>query len=64
LHRRREDFKIEIFFELFKVNNDLREVKWFVDYMYLKEVVGWIDLNGISDDLYHKMLEDIFNDIG
>jgi hypothetical protein len=23
-----------------------------------------IDLNGISDDLYHKMLEDIFNDIG
>jgi hypothetical protein len=22
-----------------------------------------IDLNGISDDLYHKMLEDIFNDI-
>jgi hypothetical protein len=64
LHRRREDFKIEIFFELFKVNNDLRKVKWFVDYMYLKEVVGWIDLNGISDDLYHKMLEDIFNDIG
>jgi hypothetical protein len=32
--------------------------------MYLKEVVGWIDLNGISDNLYHKMLEDIFNDIG
>jgi hypothetical protein len=23
-----------------------------------------IDLNGISDDLYHKMLEDIFSDIG
>jgi hypothetical protein len=23
-----------------------------------------IDLNSISDDLYHKMLEDIFNDIG
>jgi hypothetical protein len=23
-----------------------------------------IDLNGISDDLYHKMLENIFNDIG
>jgi hypothetical protein len=57
-------FKIEIFFELFKVNNDLREVKWFDDYMYLKEVVGWTNLNGISDDLYHKMLEDIFNDIG
>jgi hypothetical protein len=33
-------FKIKIFFELFKVNNDLREVKWFGDYMYLKEVVG------------------------
>ena len=32
--------------------------------MYLKEVVGWTDLNGINDDLYHKMLEDIFNDIG
>jgi hypothetical protein len=23
-----------------------------------------IDLNGISDDLHHKMLEYIFNDIG
>jgi hypothetical protein len=23
-----------------------------------------INLNGISDDLYHKMLEDIFNNIG
>jgi hypothetical protein len=56
-------FKIEISFELFKVNNNLREVKWFGDYRYLKDVVGWIDLNGISDDLYHKMLEDIFNDI-
>ena len=33
-------FKNEIFFELFKVNNDLREVKWFGDYIYLKEVVG------------------------
>jgi hypothetical protein len=51
------------YFELFKVNNDLRVVKWFGDYMYLKEVVGWIDFNGISDDWYHKMLEDIFNDI-
>jgi hypothetical protein len=60
----RRFLKIEIFFELFKVKNDLREVKWFGDYMYLKEVVGWIDLNGISDDLYHEMLEDIFNDIG
>lgn len=45
-------FKIEMFFELFKVNNDLREVKWFSDYMYLKEVVGWIDLNGISNERY------------
>jgi hypothetical protein len=57
-------FKIEIFFGLFKANNFLREVKWFGDYIYLKEVVGWIGLNSISDDLYHKMLEDIFNDIG
>jgi hypothetical protein len=31
---------LKYFFELFKDNNDLREVKWFGDYMYLKEVVG------------------------
>jgi hypothetical protein len=37
---REKIFKLEIFFELFKVNNDLREVKWFDDYIYLKEVVG------------------------
>jgi hypothetical protein len=29
-----------------------------------KKLLDEIDLNGISDDLYHKMLEDIFNDIG
>jgi hypothetical protein len=32
---REKIFKLEIFFELFKVNNDLRDVKWFGDYMYL-----------------------------
>jgi hypothetical protein len=58
----RRFLKLKYFFKLFKVNNDLREIKWFGDYMYLKEV-DEIDLNDISDDLYHKMLEDIFNDI-
>jgi hypothetical protein len=36
----RRFLNLKYFFELFKDNNDLREVKWFGDYMYLKEVVG------------------------
>jgi hypothetical protein len=30
----RRFLKLKYFCELFKVNNDLREVKWFGDYMY------------------------------
>jgi hypothetical protein len=37
----RRFLKLKYFCELFKVNNDLREVKWFGDYMYWKEVIGW-----------------------
>jgi hypothetical protein len=33
-------FKIEIIEELFKVNNDSREFKWFGDSTYREEVVG------------------------
>jgi hypothetical protein len=32
--------KLKYFYELFMVNNDLRDVKWFGDSMYRKEVVG------------------------
>jgi hypothetical protein len=33
-------FKIEIFCELFMFNKDSREIKWFSDSRYRKEVVG------------------------
>jgi hypothetical protein len=36
----RSFLKLKYFCELFKVNNDSREVKWFGDSMYRKEVVG------------------------
>jgi hypothetical protein len=32
--------KLKYFCELFMVNNDSRDVKWFGDSMYRKEVVG------------------------
>jgi hypothetical protein len=36
----RSFFKIKIFYELFMVNNNSRDVKWLGDSIYRKKVVG------------------------
>ena len=52
-------FKIEIIGELFNVNNDSRDVKWFGNSMHREKVIGsqWYNRRLLSPTL----LEDIFN---
>ena len=46
----RSFLKLKYFCELFMVNNNSREVKWFGDSIYRKKLLDEIDLNDISDD--------------
>jgi hypothetical protein len=48
-------FKLKYLYELFKVNNNLREVKWLSDSM-----LDEIDLNDISDDFVSQNIRRYF----
>jgi hypothetical protein len=52
-----------IFYELFMVNNNSREVKWLGDSIYRKKLLDEIDLDDISDDFVSQNVRRYFNDI-
>jgi hypothetical protein len=53
-------FKIKFFYELFMVNNNSREVKWFGDSIYRKKLLDEIDLDDISDDFVSQNVRTYF----
>jgi hypothetical protein len=57
-HRR--FLKLNFFCELFMVNNNSREVKWFGDSIYRKKLLDKIDLNDISDDFLSQNVRRYF----
>jgi hypothetical protein len=56
----RSFLKLKYFFELFMVNNNLREVKWLGDSIYRKKLLDEIDLNDISDDFVSQNVRRYF----
>jgi hypothetical protein len=56
----RSFLKLKCFCELFMVNNNLREVKWFDDFIYRKKLLYEIDLNDISDDFVSQNVRRYF----
>jgi hypothetical protein len=52
---------LELFFyELFMVNNNLREVKWLGDSIYRKKLLDEIDLDDISDNFVSQNVRRYF----
>jgi NAD(P)H-flavin reductase len=57
---REKFFKIKKNYELFMVNNNSREVKWFGESKYRKKLLDEIDLDDISDDFVSQNVRRYF----